>query len=111
MNFTGLLAGLATLVLIGLGFAWVVRLERHLGWQWWPYVMAAGALLLGVSLFIGSFWGSALTGILGASIVWGSTELPEQAERVRKGWFKSNPNPKRLPPLADRIERWPRPRL
>ena len=111
MNLTGLLAGVATLLLIGLGFAWVIRVERHLGWQWWPYVMAGGVALLALSLFMSDFWASALVGILGASLVWGSTELPEQAERVRKGWFKANLGRKRSAPLADRIERWPRPRL
>lgn len=111
MNLTGLFAGLATLVLIGLGFAWVIRVERHLGWEWWPYVMAAGVLLLAGSLFVQAFWASALIGILGASLAWGSTELPEQAERVRKGWFPANAGRKLAPPLADRIRRWPKPRL
>lgn len=111
MNWTGPLLGFATLALIGLGFAWVIRLEYRLGWQWWPYVLAAGIGLLLASLFVPTFWASALTGIAGASLVWGSVELPEQAERARKGWFRSNPHPKPRPPLADRIERWPRPRL
>ncbi|MGQ9491112.1 MAG: DUF4491 family protein [Anaerolineae bacterium] len=111
MNWTGPLLGLITLALIGLGFAWVIQLEYRLGWEWWPYVLAAGVALLIGSLFAPGFWASALMGIAGASLVWGSTELPKQAERARRGWFPANPRPKPRPPLADRIERWPRPRL
>jgi hypothetical protein len=111
MNWTGILLGLATLALIGLGFAWVIRLEYRLGWQWWPFVMAAGLALLIASLFMRNFWASALTGLLAMSLIWGSTELPEQAERAKRGSFPFNPDPKPRPPLADRIERWPRPRL
>ncbi len=111
MNWTGPLLGILTLALIGLGFAWVIRLEYWLGWQWWPYVLAGGIALLIGSLFVPNFWLSALMGIAGASLAWGSTELSAQAERVRKGWFPANPRSKPRPPLADRIERWPRPRL
>lgn len=111
MNWGGPFLGFVTLALIGLGFAWVIRLEYRLGWQWWPYVMAAGIVLLLASLFMPGFWASALTGIAAASLIWGSVELPEQAERVRRGWFPANARPKPRPPGAEHIERWPRPRL
>lgn len=111
MNVTGPLLGLVALALIGAGFAWVIRLEYHLGWQWWPYVMAAGIALLALSLLLPTFWASALMGLTGASLVWGSIELPQQAERAQRGWFPFNPNPKPRPPGAERIERWQGPRL
>jgi hypothetical protein len=111
VNWLGPLLGIFTLLAIGLGFAWVIRAEHRFGWQWWPYFTGAGLLLLAFSLFMPTFLTSALLGIIGASLVWGATELPEQAERASKGWFKQNPNPKPRPPFADRIERWPKPKL
>lgn len=111
MNLFGLGLGLATLVIIGLGFVWVIRGEYYFGYLWWPYVMGGGVVLLGVSLFVQSDWGSALLGVLGASVIWGSTELKEQAVRAEIGWYPFNPNPKPQPPLVKRIRSWPAPHL
>ena len=63
MNFFGLGLGLATLLIIGLGFVWVIRGEYYLGYLWWPYVMGFGFLLIATSLFVPSVWGSALLGM------------------------------------------------
>lgn len=106
----GILLGISTLFIIGLGFVWVIRGERYLGYLWWPYIMAFGALLVLASLFVRSDWASALLGAVGASFVWGSTELKEQAIRTELGWFPHNPH-KILPPLANIIERWKAPHL
>ncbi len=86
MNFSGLALGSAALLIIGLGFVWVIRGEYYLGYLWWPYVMGLGILLIGVSLFLASDWASALSGVFGASLVWGSTEFKEQAVRAELGW-------------------------
>ncbi len=110
MNVFGLLLGLATFFIIGLGFVWVIRGERYLGYLWWPYVMAAGLLVVLGSLFVASDWGSALLGACGASLVWGSTELKEQAIRAELGWFPFNPK-KIRPPFADVIAKWKAPHL
>jgi len=84
------------LLAIGVGFVWVIRLEYHLGAHIWKSVLALGVVLsLGTAL-LPSFWGSALLGILGGSIIWGATELPAQAERVAQGLFPANPR-KRSP--------------
>lgn len=111
MNFFGLGLGLATLLIIGLGFVWVIRGEYYLGYLWWPYVMGFGFLLIATSLFVPSVWGSALLGAVGASIIWGSTELKEQAVRAEIGWYPFNPKPKLQPPLVEQIKRWPAPHL
>jgi hypothetical protein len=111
MNLFGLSLGLVTLFIIGLGFVWVIRGEYYLGYLWWPYILGLGVLLIVASLFVPSVWGSALLGALGASIVWGSTELKEQAVRAEIGWYPFNPNPKPQPPLAEQIEKWPAPHL
>lgn len=111
MNFFGLLLGIATLLIISLGFLWVIRGEYYLGLLWWPYVLGLGLLVVIGSLFVSSDWLSALMGIFGASLVWGSTEFKEQAVRAEIGWYPFNPNPKPAPPFAEKIKDWPAPHL
>jgi len=91
MNLTGLGSGLFMLLTIGFGFFWVIRVEYHLGARVWKWALVAGLLICLASLFIPSFTGSALLGIVGGSVVWGATELPGQEERVRRGLFPANP--------------------
>jgi hypothetical protein len=110
MNLFGLSLGILTLLIIGLGFVWVIRGERYFGYLWWPYVMGLGIVLVLVSLFISANWISALLGIFGASLVWGSTELKEQAIRAEVGWYPFHRG-KILPPLANVIEKWRAPHL
>lgn len=110
MNPSGLFLGLITLFIIGLGFVWVIRGERYFGYLWWPYVMGLGALVVVSSLFVRSDWGSALLGAFGASLIWGSTELKEQAVRTELGWYPFNEK-KIQPPLAEIIKKWKAPHL
>jgi len=110
MNFFGLTLGITTLFIIGLGFVWVIRGERYFGYLWWPYVMGLGILLIIASLFVNGFWGPALLGVFGASLIWGSTELKEQAVRAEIGWYPFN-GKKILPPLAKVIKKWKAPHL
>lgn len=90
-NFTGLVLGLVMLFAIGFGFFWVIKVEYYLGSRVWKAVLALGALVCLASSFTAGFGPSALLGILGGSLIWGATELPGQAERVRKGLFPANP--------------------
>ncbi|MBI5567573.1 MAG: DUF4491 family protein [Chloroflexi bacterium] len=110
MNFFGILIGIATLFIIGLGFVWVIRGEYFFGYLWWPYVMGTGVVLIGLSVVVAADWLSALIGVFGASLIWGATELRDQAVRAELGWYRFNPH-KRLPPLAAVIKRWPTPKL
>ena len=110
MPFFGLSLGLLTLCIIGLGFIWVIRGERYFGYLWWPYLMALGILMIVGSLFISGVWVSALLGVFGASLVWGSTELKEQAIRAEIGWYPFNAA-KILPPFSKIIEKWKAPHL
>ncbi len=110
MNFFGLLIGIVTLLIIGLGFPLVIQEERYLGYLWWPYMMGIGFLIVIISLFISPNWLSAIIGVLGATFVWGSTELKEQAVRAEIGWYPFN-GKKILPPLAKVIEKWRAPHL
>jgi hypothetical protein len=110
VNFVGLTLGVVTLLIIGLGFIWVIRGERYFGYLWWPYVMGFGVLLILASLLFSSIWVSALLGALGASLIWGSTELKEQAVRTEVGWYPFNAE-KILPPFAKKIKKWKAPHL
>lgn len=110
MNFFGLLIGIVTLLIIGLGFPLVIRGERYFGYLWWPYLMGLGFAIVIISLFISPNWLSAIVGVLGATFVWGSTELKEQAVRAEIGWYPFN-DKKILPPLAKSIEKWKAPHL
>lgn len=91
MNFTGILLAVFTFFAIGIGFVWVIKLEYHVGAH-----VARAVGILGVAMMLGSvlipcFFGSALFGILGGTVLWGATELPDQEKRVAKGQFKRNP--------------------
>ena len=104
MNWFGLLVGVATLFIIGLGFIWVIRGERYFGYLWWPYVMGFGLLCVIGSLFVSNDWGAVLLGSAGASLLWGSTELKEQAVRGELGWYPFH-DKKILPPLVNIIKK------
>jgi hypothetical protein len=110
MNWFGISLGVATLLIIGLGFVWVIRGERYFGYLWWPYVMGTGILLVASSVFLASDWASALIGVLGASLIWGSTELKEQAVRGELGWYPFRKN-KIRPPFNQAIEKIKAPHL
>ncbi len=110
MNYFGLLVGILTLLIIGLGFPVVIQGERILGHLWWPYLMAAGLLLVGTSLFLRAAWLSALVGVIGATFAWGSTELKEQAVRAELGWYPRNAHKVR-PPFEAVIKKWKAPHL
>ena len=111
MNWFGVLLGIATLFIIGSGFVWVIRGEYFFGHLWWPYTMGLGVLLVFGSLFIPSVWCSALAGVFGASLIWGSTEFKEQAVRAEIGWYPFNPKSKPAPPFVEIIKTWPLPHL
>lgn len=110
MNWFGLLVGLVTCIIIGLGFVWVIRGERYLGYLWWPYFMSVGIGLVIISFFASNVWTSTLIGIIGGSFIWGSTEFKEQAIRAELGWFPFNEN-KILPPFVEIIKKWKVPHL
>ena len=110
MNFFGLLAGIATLFIIGLGFPLVIQGERRFGYLCWPYMMTVGIALIIVSIWIQLDWLAIFIGVLGATFAWGSTELKEQAVRAEIGWYPFNPNKQKLP-FENIIKKWRAPHL
>lgn len=110
MNTFGLWVGVVTLVIIGLGFVWVIFGERKLTHHWWPYFVLVGLLLVGISLFIKHVFLSAIVGVFGASFIWGATELKAQAVRSELGWFRYHAN--KIPaPLEKIIKKMPFPKI
>lgn len=91
MNWTGIILGLFSALVIGLGFVWVIRFEYFVGAYRWRWVAALGLAVCALSLIMPSFMLAALMGIAGGSITWGALELPHQEERVDHRLFKANP--------------------
>ncbi len=110
MNTFGILVGIVTLLIIGLGFPLVIRGERYFGYLCWPYMMGIGILIIAASLLIQNNWLCVIIGVVGATFVWGSTELKEQAVRAELGWFPLNKNKIKLP-FTEIIKTWKAPHL
>jgi hypothetical protein len=110
MNFFGPLLGIVSLLIIALGFPLVIQGERRFSYLCWPYMMGSGFVIIIASLFISVNWLSVVVGVLGATFVWGSTELKEQAIRAELGWYPYDKH-KILPPLAKMIAKWKAPHL
>ena len=110
MNTYGLIAGLGSLLVIGLGFPLVIHGERIFGYVCWPYLMGLGILVMAASAAVSSSWASMALGVVGATLVWGSTELKEQAVRAELGWFPFRKHKVKVP-FADIIQRWKAPHL
>lgn len=110
MNTFGLFAGLICLAIIALGFPLVIYGERFFGYACWPYMLGLGALFMTLSLLTGSNWVAVALGALGATLVWGSTELRDQAARAKLGWFPLNRRKFEVP-FAATIQRWRAPHL
>ncbi|HWS24185.1 MAG TPA: DUF4491 family protein [Anaerolineales bacterium] len=110
MTLMGIWLGLISILVVGLGFVWVIRGERYLGVSWWLWFMLLGIGLAIGSLFVSNQWLAAVMGISGGSFIWGSTEMKEQAIRAELGWFPYNPRKVRAP-LQGLIEKIPPPSL
>jgi hypothetical protein len=110
MNPFGILIGVVTFLIIGLGFPLVILGERYFAYWSWIYMMSIGFLIIIASLFIQSDWGSVIVGVIGATFVWGSTELKEQAVRAELGWFPFHADKVKLP-FTEIIKKWKAPHL
>ena len=91
MNYSGLILGVATFLLIGVFHVIVVKGEYYFSKKIWPLFLAAGIASLFISLFISSSIISSLIAVFGISCLWSIRELFEQEDRVKKGWFPKNP--------------------
>ena len=91
MNWTGIIAGVAMIVLTGVFHPVVVKCEYYFTAKVWPVFLVLGLGSLGVSVYAEDGAVSSVMGILGAILLWCIRELKEQEKRVAKGWFPRNP--------------------
>lgn len=95
MNLKGIIIGISSFIVIGVFHPIVIKTEYYFGKKAWPAFLIAGLMFIVLSLFISNLIISSITSIIGFSSLWSINELIEQEERVKKGWFPSNPNKKR----------------
>ena len=91
MNFTGLLVGLSTFLIIGLFHPLVIKAEYYIGVKSWIIFAVAGVAFAIASLLAKGFILSTILGVVAFSSFWSILEVFEQRERVRKGWFPKGP--------------------
>lgn len=94
LNFTGIIIGVITFVIIGLFHPLVIKAEYHLGVRSWVLFLIAGLGAVAASLVVANIVVSAALGVFGFSCLWSIKEVFEQAERVKKGRYPKNPKRK-----------------
>lgn len=91
MNFTGIIIGIASFLMIGAFHPIVIKAEYRFGTScWWAFLLAGTASAAG-SLFVQHYVWSTLLGVFAFSCFWSIFEVFEQEKRVKKGWFPANP--------------------
>ena len=91
MNYTGLLVGLATFLIIGLFHPLVIKAEYYLGVKsWWIFALS-GIIFSVLSILAGDMIWSTIFGVTAFSSFWSILEVFEQKKRVQKGWFPKGP--------------------
>lgn len=95
LNWSGILIGLTSFVVIGIFHPIVIKCEYHFSDRIWPVFLAGGLAFCAASLFTDRPLLSAVLGVVGFTLLWSIRELKQQTQRVEKGWFPRNP--KRAP--------------
>ena len=91
MQFSGLLIGVCTFLIIGVFHPIVIKTEYYFGTKCWWIFLVAGICGVVATLFIDNTFSSAVTGVFSFSSLWSIKEVFEQEQRVLKGWFPMNP--------------------
>ena len=91
MNFTGIITGLATFLIIGVFHPIVIKAEYYLGTKYWWMFLLAVIIFGAISLVVSNLILSTILGVTAFSSFWSILELVHQKERVRKGWFPEGP--------------------
>ena len=94
MNFTGLLVGLSTFLIIGFFHPLVIKVEYYIGVKSWMLFAIAGVIFAVASLLVHHLILSTILGVTAFSSFWSILEVFQQRERVRKGWFPEGPGHK-----------------
>jgi len=90
-NLVGLLIGITTFLVIGLFHPIVIKAEYYWGTRCWWIFLLAGIGGMAASVLLSNILISSVAGVFAFSSFWSILELFQQKERVRKGWFPSNP--------------------
>lgn len=90
-NFTGIIIGAATFLVIGFFHPLVIKAEYHLGVKCWRLFLLLGILFAVLSLFVANDILSIISGVVAFSSFWSIGEVFQQRKRVEKGWFPANP--------------------
>lgn len=94
MMVSGIIVGLVSFLIIGLLHPVVIKMEYYWGKRSWPILAVSGIMSTVASLLSNDLVISIVLGVLAFSLFWSVKELFEQEERVRKGWYPSNPRKK-----------------
>lgn len=94
LNFSGLIIGAATFLIIGFFHPIVIKAEYYFGVGCWWLFLLIGLIAAVGALFVDGVVLSTLLGVFAFSSFWSILEVFEQRERVRKGWFPKNPKRK-----------------
>ncbi len=93
-NLLGLAIGICTFLVIGLFHPIVIKCEYYFGTRCWWWFLILGLVFMGLSVWVGNLFVSALLGVTAFSSFWSILEIFEQQKRVQKGWFPRNPKRK-----------------
>ncbi len=96
MNFSGIIIGVATFLIIGLFHPLVIKAEYYIGVRSWWLFLLLGILSAVASLMVANLILSILLGVVAFSAFWSIGEVFQQKKRVEKGWFPSNPKKKEI---------------
>ena len=94
-NFSGIIIGVATFLIIGLFHPLVIKAEYHVGVKSWWLFLLLGIISAIVSLMVVNLTISILLGVVAFSSFWSIGEVFQQKKRVEKGWFHANPKKKK----------------
>jgi hypothetical protein len=94
-NFSGIIIGVATFLIIGLFHPLVIKAEYHVGVKSWWLFLLLGIISAVVSLMVVNLTISILLGVVAFSSFWSIGEVFQQKKRVEKGWFPANPKKKK----------------
>lgn len=95
LNFSGIIIGVATFLIIGLFHPLVIKAEYYIGVKSWWLFMLLGIISVVASLLVENLTLSILLGVVAFSSFWSIGEVFEQKKRVERGWFPANPKKKK----------------
>lgn len=95
LNFSGIIIGIATFLVIGLFHPLVIKAEYYIGVKSWWLFLLLGIVACAASLLVDNLTLSIILGVVAFSSFWSIGEVFQQKKRVEKGWFPANPKRRR----------------